>query len=437
MIAAARRAYPGVEWLATPPAGAGRATATGGTVGDVSSASNGGGELTPSDARRHVIAGSHPLPDERSVAAADRALRLVTRLSADDLMLVLVSGGGSALWSAPSGIGLEAKRALTSGLQRAGADIFELNVVRRHLSRIKGGRLAAATAAHVHTLALSDVPGDELADVASGPSVPDPSTFSDALAVVRRYQVDAPEAVEHLALGAAGAVPETPKPGGEVAARATAQVIGSAAKLLAAAESFWTERGFPVLVLSDRLQGDAGRLAEDHAELAVTLSTGRDPGPALARLLTERSRLAAVVGRLAAWIVAGDGAPPLVLLSGGEATVTVTGSGRGGRNLEFAAWLLHYLNAAGDVAGGGDMEPLGVWALSAGSDGIDGSSDAAGAFVTPDSLARAKTHGLVLSEYLNDNDTDAFFNGLEDRLVTGPSGNNLNDYRAVIVPRRY
>ncbi|HZJ09296.1 MAG TPA: DUF4147 domain-containing protein, partial [Trueperaceae bacterium] len=283
MVAEAREAYRDVAWLATPPAGS----------------TNVGAERDAGRTGPHVLPGSHPLPDASSVRAAESALEAVSRLGADDLLLVLVSGGGSALWCAPSGLDLEAKRALTLALQRAGADIHELNVVRRHLSRIKGGRLAAATGARVLTLALSDVPGDDLADIASGPSVPDPTTFADALAVVRRFDVKAPSATEHLARGVAGAVAETPKPGGAVAARCSAKVIGSAGKLLSAAESFWTERGHAVVVLSDSLQGEASELARAHAELVLALRAGSDPRPAAARLLPEDgSRNRAVFDRL-------------------------------------------------------------------------------------------------------------------------------------------
>ncbi len=435
MVEEAVRAYPATPWLATPPAG--------------------GEAYPPSSSVGRVMPGSHPLPSRGSVAAAEQALALAGSLTASDLMLVLVSGGGSALWAAPwhesaapdgVGVGLAEKRAATTALQRAGADIHELNTVRRHLSRIKGGRLAAATAASVLTLALSDVPGDALEDIASGPTVPDPTTFADALEVLDRYEARLePTGLEpvrrHLARGAAGEVPETPKPGSAASARWATKVIGSAEKLLSAAADFFTREGYEPLILSDRLQGEAADMAGAHAALVSGLLAGRVDREALARLVdrgpAKPDALREAAARLEGWL--GEGRKPLVLLSGGEATVTVKGQGRGGRNLEFAAWLLHYLADRADDGArsiGEQAVGSGIWALSAGSDGVDGSSPAAGAFVTPESGHRVAALGRPLAAYLAANDTDALFTDLGDRLITGPTGNNLNDYRALVVPPR-
>lgn len=438
MLKPARAAYrrgdqETVPWLASPPA----ATDDRPALETAELVSEG---LAP---------GSHPLPGPGSVAAAGRALGLASRLTAGDTMLVLISGGGSALWCAPwgplagagaaargpaargsaaRGVDLEVKRTVTSVLQRAGADIHELNTVRRHLSRIKGGRLAEATAARVVTLALSDVPGDDLSDIASGPTVPDPTTFADALAVCERFAVGAPAALTHLRAGLAGDLPETPKPGGKVAERSDAKVIGSSPILLQAAADYWRELGYEVALLSAALQGEASSLAAAHADLIAALAGEGELRTPLSMLQPDAALATELSGLLERWRRQGEGAPPLVLLSGGEATVTVTGSGRGGRNLEFAGWLLARLRRL--------RSDLDVWALSAGSDGVDGSSAAAGAFLTPDSAARATAQGVDLEAYLGDNDSDGLFARLGDLFTPGPTGNNLNDYRAVVLSPR-
>ncbi|MEF2278477.1 glycerate kinase [Deinococcus sp. YIM 134068] len=369
MLRAALEAYPGVPGLAVPPRGT--------------------PDLSAPDAAE-VLPGSHPVPDEHSVRAAERALTRVRALPEDARLLVLVSGGGSALLSAPWGVTLAQKGALTRDLLRAGADIGEINAVRKHLSHVKGGRLAAATRAHVRALLISDVIGDDPSVIASGPTVPDPSTFAEALGVLDRYGLEVQEARAHLTAGARGELPETPKPGELPHVENT--IIGSNRVLLEAAHSFLEAQGVRSVILSDTLAGEARDLAGFHASL---ISSVRDHGTPFRG--------------------------PLVLLSGGEATVTVRGEGRGGRNQEFALWLLH------------DLGERGVHALSAGSDGIDGNSDAAGAFLTPDSLVRARALGLDPRAFLTRNDSGSFFTMLEDALVTGPSGHNLNDYRAVWV----
>ncbi len=347
-------------------------------------------------ARLPLLEAGHPVPDEASVAAAQRALALARGLGEGDTLLVLVSGGGSALWAAPWGVSLAEKQALTRALLRSGATILEVNAVRKHLSRIKGGRLAeAAYPARVLALYLSDVPGDDVSAIASGPTAPDPTTFEDALAVLDRYRVEAPAARAHLEAGARGELPETPKPGSPVFARVENRVIAANADLLEAAAAPLRAEGARVLVLSDRFTGEARDLAGFHAAL---VASARDRGLPLA--------------------------PPFFLLSGGEAGVTVRGGGRGGRNQEF---LLALLLALG---------PAGVHALAADSDGIDGNTEAAGAILTPESLPRALALGLDPRAFLERNDAYGFFQALGDLLRTGPTGNNLNDFRIVYVDRR-
>ena len=373
MARAALSVYPGVPTLVVPPAG----------TADLSA---------PAEAV--VMPGAHPVPDERSVAAAEEALRRLGALRPDQEALILVSGGGSALLAAPDGVTLAEKQALTRELLRAGTEIGDINTVRRHLSRVKGGRLAQATGsqgkgaqgkgARVRALLLSDVVGDDPSVIASGPTVPDPTTFADALAVLDRYGIAAPAARQHFLSGA----PDTP----DTLPHVTNTVIGSNRLLLEAAQTYLEGQGVRAVILGDTFGGEARELARFHASLVQSTQRYGSPLP-----------------------------PPLVLLSGGEATVTLRGDGAGGRNQEFALALALALGEAG------------VYALSAGSDGIDGSSDAAGAFLTPDTLLRARTAGLNPREFLNRNDSGTFFARLGDALVTGPSGHNLNDFRALLV----
>ncbi|WP_457637434.1 glycerate kinase type-2 family protein [Oceanithermus sp.] len=339
-----------------------------------------------------LLEAGHPVPDEASVQAAERALELARALGPDGHLLVLISGGGSALWCAPWGLDLEVMKDLNRALLASGAGISEMNAVRKHLSRIKGGRLAQATRARVTALLVSDVPGDDVSTIASGPTAPDPTTFADALAVLERYQIDIPAARAHLELGAAGELLETPKPGDPLFSRVENEILLANSDLLRAAASFWEKEGWQVLTLSDRLQGEARELARFHA--AVIDSTR-------ARNLPRK--------------------PPFVLLSGGEATVAVRGNGRGGRNLTFLAWLAYFLGSDG------------VWALAADSDGIDGSSPAAGAILRPNTLARAAELRLDLRDFLARDDSHGFFEALGDLVITGPTGNNLNDLRVILV----
>ena len=339
-----------------------------------------------------LLEAGHPVPDDASVRAAERALELARSLGPDDHLLVLVSGGGSALWCAPWGLELEELQRLNRALLASGAQIAEMNAVRKHLSRIKGGRLAQATRARVTAWLVSDVPGDDVSTIASGPTAPDPTTFADALAVLERYRIEAPAARAHLERGVAGELLETPKPGDPLFARVTNRILLANADLLRAARDFWTGEGWRVHVLSDRFEGEARELARFHAALV---------GSARAHGFPDR--------------------PPFVLVSGGEASVTVRGTGRGGRNQAFLAWLAHFLG------------PEGAWALAADSDGIDGNTNAAGAVLRPDTLARAAELRLDLRAFLSRDDSHGFFDALGDLVVTGPTHNNLNDLRVLVV----
>jgi len=340
-----------------------------------------------------VLEAAHPVPDERSAAAAAAVLERLERLGAGDLVLVLLSGGGSALLCAPWGVSLECKQAVNRALLRSGAAIGEINAVRKHLSRVKGGQLAAATRARILTLVLSDVPGDDLATVASGPTVADPTTFADALAVLDRRGLDLPAARGQFERGARGALPETPKSGDERLARVKNQLIGGGWQLLEAAAEYWRAAGDArVVTLSDSFGGEARELAGFHADLVRSIRAHASP-----------------------W------APPVVLLSGGEAAVTVRGEGVGGRNQEFLLALGCALGADG------------VWGIACDTDGIDGTTEAAGAIITPDTIARASARGLDPARSLQDNDAYRVFSELHDLVQTGPTRNNLNDYRAILV----
>ncbi len=343
-------------------------------------------------AHYELLEAGHPVPDAASLRAADRALELARSLEPADHLLVLVSGGGSALWCAPWGLELEELQDLNRALLASGAGIGEINAVRKHLSRIKGGRLAQATRARVTALLVSDVPGDDVSAVASGPTAPDPTTFADALAVLERYRIDSPAARAHLERGAAGGLLETPKPGDPLFARVTNRILLANADLLRAVAGFWIKEGWPAHVLSDRFEGEARELARFHAALVQSSRTHGFPYQ-----------------------------PPFVLISGGEAAVAVHGAGRGGRNQTFLAWLAYFLGLKG------------VWALAADSDGIDGNSPAAGAILRPDTLARAAELRLDLRAHLDRDDSNGFFDALGDTIVTGPTANNLNDLRLLLV----
>jgi glycerate 2-kinase len=344
-----------------------------------------------------VVEAGHPMPDAAGSEAARRILASVRGLGPDDLVLFLASGGGSALMALPApGLALDDKRAVTQALLRCGARIDEINAVRKHLSAIKGGRLAAAAApARVVTLAISDVPGDEPAVIASGATVPDPSTFAEARAILAKYAITPPAAVAaHLT----AAAEETPKPGDPRLARSSVVLVATPQQALAAAAAAARAAGVTPVVLGDAIEGEAREVGLVHAGIARQAKAGK--------------------------LIVGERAVPLpaVLLSGGETTVTVRGNGRGGRNAEFLLALTLALDGAS-----------GIHALAADTDGIDGSEDNAGALSGPDSVARAAAAGIDLAARLADNDGYGVFAALGDLVVTGPTRTNVNDFRAILV----
>ncbi|MBA3596730.1 MAG: glycerate kinase [Methylibium sp.] len=343
--------------------------------------------------RIEVVEAAHPVPDAAGLAAAQRIFAMAQGLSADDLVLCLISGGGSALLSLPAaGITLDDKQAINRALLKSGAAIGEMNCVRKHLSAIKGGRLAALCApAKVVTLTISDVPGDDPAVIASGPTVPDATSCADALAILRRYGIELPAAVR--AALEAGTL-ETPKPGDARFAGHAVHLIATPQQSLEAAAEAARAAGVPAYVLSDEIEGESRVVGQVHA--------------ALARQVLRRGQ---------------PFTRPCVILSGGETTVTVKAKGgRGGRATEFL------LGAAIALQG----EP-GVHVLAADTDGIDGVEDNAGAIVTPDTLARGVALGLKAQERLDANDAYGFFAPLGDLVSTGPTYTNVNDFRAVLV----
>ena len=339
-----------------------------------------------------VVEAGHPVPDEAGRRATARALSLAHSLGPDDLMLCLISGGGSALLTAPDGVGFEQKIELTRALLRSGADITEMNTVRKHLSKVKGGRLAAAAApACVLSLILSDVAGDDLSSVASGPTVPDSSTFEDALSVLDRYNLPFPEVRRFFEKGIRGEVPETPKPSDAVFERVENTLIGSAQGMLERVADSFLEHGVTPLILSDSLTGEAREAARFHAALARQVVRHAQP-----------------VAR------------PCALLSGGETTVTVRGGGRGGRNGEFLLELALELRGLPDV-----------YALAADTDGIDGSEDNAGAVVGPNIFEKVGVREAL--RYLENNDSYSFFAATDALFVTGPTHTNVNDLRIILI----
>jgi hydroxypyruvate reductase len=345
--------------------------------------------------RIKIVEAGHPVPDESGEKAAREILRLAQSLGPDDLLLALVSGGGSALLSLPAeGITMDELKATTRELLRSGAPIQDMNTVRKHLSLIQGGRLAAACKARIVALVVSDVTGDDPTHIASGPCTPDPTTYADALDVFARWQAKAPpQIVAYLERGVRGEIPETPKPGDRVFARAENKVIATAQQSLRAAAEFFRARGIAPAVLGDSVTGEASEVAKVYGALARQVRAYGEPF-----------------------------APPVALISGGECTVTVRGNGRGGRCSEFLLAL------AVDL-GGAD----GIHALAADTDGIDGSEDNAGAFLSPGSLARAERAGLHPRRLAATNDAYSFFSVLGDLVVTGPTRTNVNDYRAILV----
>ena len=348
--------------------------------------------------RIEVVEAAHPVPDAAGLAAAQRILALTQGLSADDLVLCLISGGGSALLTLPArGLSLQDKQRINQQLLDSGAHIGEMNCVRKHLSRIKGGRLGAACApARVVTLTISDVPGDDPSTIASGPTVADATTCQDAVDILRRYGIALPAAVEQALQS--GAL-ETPKPGDAAFHGHGLHLIATPQQSLQAAADAARAAGVAAYILSDEMEGESREVAKVHAALARAVAKGQGAFP-----------------------------KPCVILSGGETTVTIrprapgAAKGRGGRAGEFCMGLAQALQG---------MD--GVWALAADTDGIDGVEDNAGAQVAPDTLARAAALGLKLTDHLERNDAYGFFAALGDLVVTGPTHTNVNDFRAVLV----
>jgi hydroxypyruvate reductase len=342
--------------------------------------------------RIEVVEASHPVPDEAGRRGAERMLQMVQGLTANDLVLFLVSGGGSALLSLPApGLTLADKQAINKALLKSGANITEMNCVRKHLSAVKGGRLAAACApARVVTLAISDIPGDDPAVIASGPTVADATTFADARAILEKYGITEPRAViDHLR----AAKDETPKPGDPRLANTELHMVATPQMSLEAAAETARKAGITPVILGDAIEGEAREVAIVHAGIARQVKRHGQPAKT-----------------------------PCVLLSGGETTVTVRGKGRGGRNAEFLLALA--------VALGG--EP-GIHALAGDTDGVDGTEDNAGAVLTPDSLVRGAASRVDAKKMLADNDGYSFFSAIGDLVVTGPTMTNVNDFRAILI----
>ncbi len=348
--------------------------------------------------RIEVVEASHPVPDAAGLQAAERILALAQGLTADDLVLCLISGGGSALLTLPAeGIGLALKQDINRQLLASGANIAEMNCVRKHLSRIKGGRLAAACApARVVTLTISDVPGDDPSIIASGPTVPDASLCSDALAILQRYAIAVPAEVLHALQSGSW---ETPKPGSPVFTGHALHMIATPQQSLEAAAEAARAQGLNAYILSDEIEGESREVGKVHAALVRAAARGQGPFQ-----------------------------KPCVILSGGETTVTLkpqpagTPRGRGGRAGEFCLGLAQALQG----------QP-GVWALAADTDGIDGIEDNAGARVSPDTLSRAAALGHKVDDHLQRNDAYSFFAAIDDLVVTGPTHTNVNDFRAILV----
>jgi hydroxypyruvate reductase len=342
--------------------------------------------------RIEVVEASHPVPDAAGEQAATRMLALLRGLTPEDLVLCLISGGGSALLCLPApGITLADKQAINRALLRSGAGIGEMNCVRRHLSAIKGGRLAAAAApARVVSLLISDVPGDDPAAIASGPTVPDPTTLADARAILERWRIDVPDPVRRALADPAN---ETPKSDHPAFATTETRLIATAQASLEAAATIARQAGVQPVILGDGIEGEATDVARVMAGIARQVARHGQPAP-----------------------------PPCVLISGGETTVTVRGQGRGGRNAAFLLALAVALEG----------HPA-INAIAADTDGIDGTEDNAGALITPDTLARAHARKLDPRALLHNNDSYGFFSALGDLVITGPTLTNVNDFRAILI----
>jgi hydroxypyruvate reductase len=342
-----------------------------------------------------VVEAGHPIPDENGEQASRQILAAVKTLTSEDLLLCLLSGGGSSLLALPiDGVSLQELKDMTRQLLRCGASIHEINTVRKHLSAIQGGKLAAACKAPVLALIISDVTGDDVTHIASGPCASDPTTFLDALAVLDRYDLDVPPSIRQILLaGKKHAVAETPKPGSPIFIHVENRIIASAHQSLRAAADYFQSLNINTLILGDTVTGESREIAKSYAALVREI-----------RLHPQ-------------WLKA-----PIALLSGGETTVTIKGNGRGGRNSEFLLSLL--VELAGLEA---------IYALACDTDGIDGTENNAGALMTSDSLVRAKKLGLDAASFLANNDSYTFFQRLNELVITGPTYTNVNDYRAILI----
>ncbi|HCV85672.1 MAG TPA: glycerate kinase [Deltaproteobacteria bacterium] len=339
-----------------------------------------------------IVEASHPVPDEKGQITARRILDLAESANDQDLVIWLVSGGGSALLTLPCrGLTLQDKQSLNRSLLHSGATIEEMNCVRKHLSAIKGGRLARAIQpARLWTLAISDVPGDYFSVIASGPTVPDPTTFADAQEILRRYQIQPTQAIQKLL---EAAEEETPKPGEDFFSKNQARLVATPQLMLEAAAKEAEKQGIKPIILSDRIEGEAKEVAKVHAAIAKQIKHRDQPINS-----------------------------PAVILSGGETTVTVHGKGKGGRNTEFILSLLEALQ--------GDEE---ISAIAVDTDGIDGTEDNAGAWIDHNTFFKAKQLNLKTNDFLDNNDAYTFFKQLDHLVITGPTMTNVNDFRAIFI----
>ncbi len=342
-----------------------------------------------------VVEAGHPVPDKQGTQATQQLIKAVQQLSSNDLLLCLFSGGGSSLLSAPvANVTVNDLQNITQQLLRSGASIQEINIIRKHLSAVQGGKLAVMCNAPILALIISDVVGDEPTHIASGPCAPDPSTYSDALNILEHYEINTPLVInETLHSGCQQVLAETPKPGSSVFRNVENRVIASARHSLNASDAFFRKHGISTAILGDTVTGEAHDVAKVYA--------------ALIKETKQYSKL---------W------KPPIALLSGGETTVTVKGDGRGGRNTEFLLSLAIELNGMDNV-----------YAIACDTDGIDGSEDNAGAIITPDTWPRSKQLSINACRLLTHNDSYHFFEQLGDLINTGPTYTNVNDYRAILI----
>ncbi len=342
-----------------------------------------------------VVEAGHPIPDKQSIQATQQLTKAVQQLSSNDLLLCLFSGGGSSLLSAPvANVTVNDLQNITQQLLRSGATIQEINIIRKHLSAIQGGKLAKMCNAPILALIISDVVGDEPTHIASGPCAPDPSTYSDALNILEYYEINTPTSINKaLHSGCQEILAETPKPGSPVFRNVENRVIASARHSLNAADAYFHKSGISTAILGDTITGEAHEVAKVYA--------------ALIKETKQYSKL---------W------KPPVALLSGGETTVTVKGNGRGGRNTEFLLSLAIELNGMDNI-----------YAIACDTDGIDGSEDNAGAIITPDTLPRSKQLNINARRLLAHNDSYHFFEQMGNLINTGPTYTNVNDYRAILI----